>query len=143
MRRTPLTAVAALALLPALGRADVKPHPLISDGMVLQQGVECKLWGTADPGEEVGASFTRGPGGDALLIKRVKADADGKWALTLPKQKAGGPCTLTLAGKNTVTVKDVYVGEVWVASGQSNMEWPLFLTDGAAEAIKAAKHPQL
>src|SRR5262249_46870590 len=111
-------------------RAEVKPHALFSDGMVLQQGVKCPVWGTAAPGEKVEVSY--GEGGAAQATGTV-ADRDGKWLVTLPEHKAGGPYTLTIAGTNKVTLKDVYVGEVWVCSGQSNMEWSLANSANAKE----------
>ena len=104
----------------------MKPYALFSDGMVLQQGVKCPVFGTADPDEEVSVSIGVG---DGIIIAAppVKADKNGHWAATLGEVKpaAGGPYTLTIKGKNTITIKDVLVGEVWVASGQSNMEMQL------------------
>jgi sialate O-acetylesterase len=73
----------------------------------------------------------------------TKADQDGKWMLKLPEHKAGGPFTLTFRGKNTLTLKDVYVGEVWVCSGQSNMEWPVSLSANPQGAIQNAKNPKI
>jgi sialate O-acetylesterase len=138
-------ALAALACFrqPA-ARADVKPHPLISSGMVLQRDVACPLWGTADPGEEVGIQLDRGSNDDFLFISKPRAvGADGKWRQTTPPLKAGGPYRLTIFGKNKVVLQDVYVGEVWVCSGQSNMEQGLGSTEGAAEVIKESKNPRI
>jgi sialate O-acetylesterase len=139
-------AVAVVVGLCPAARADVKPHPLIADGMVLQQGTKCNLWGTADPGEEVSAELaTDGKGQDV----GTKADQDGKWKLTLTTGKAGGPYTLTIKGKNTLTLKDVYVGEVWVCSGQSNMEWSVKATFNNPNSpeyqrfLEAAKNPKI
>src|SRR5262249_24771977 len=113
---------------------------LFSDGMVLQQGVKCPVWGTAAPGEKVEVSY--GEGGAAQATGTV-ADRDGKWLVTLPEHKAGGPYTLTIAGTNKVTLKDVYVGAVWVCSGQSNMEWSLANSANAKEAIANSKNPRI
>jgi sialate O-acetylesterase len=141
-KRAFVALLAALAYLPGpSARADVKPHPLISDGMVLQRGMKCPVWGTADPGEEITWSLPgqqEGTGGGG-----ARADQDGKWRIDLPPLKAGGPYTLTLKGKNTVTIKDVYVGEVWVASGQSNMEWPLAASATAREDIASSANPKI
>jgi sialate O-acetylesterase len=97
-------------------RADVKPNPLVSDGMVLQQKSSVKVWGTADPGEKITVRFRD-------VVTMTQADKKGNWSVTLASREPGGPFPMTIAGKNEIVLKDVYVGEVWVASGQSNMEW--------------------
>ena len=98
-------------------RADVKLSPLFGDHMVLQQGMATPLWGTASPGEQVTVSF----GGQNVT---ATADDSGKWVAKLAALEASAkPAPLTVKGKNTITVNDVLVGEVWVCSGQSNMEW--------------------
>jgi sialate O-acetylesterase len=104
-------------------RADVKLPKLISDGMVLQQGTKVNIWGTADPGEHVTV---------ALQDQRANAVADGTghWQLKLGPLSPGGPFMLTVAGKNTLVLPDVLVGEVWVCSGQSNMEMPVGVDPG-------------
>ena len=144
MKRRILAAVAAAVCIAApQARADVKPHALFSDGMVLQRGVDCPIWGTADPGEKVSWRFSWGSEG---IVGHSKiAGEDGKWKLTIPKKdlKVGGPFTLTITGKNVVSIQDVYVGEVWICSGQSNMEWPLSATATGAEAIKNAKNSKI
>ncbi|MDD5350110.1 MAG: hypothetical protein PHQ12_07850, partial [Chthoniobacteraceae bacterium] len=99
-------------------RADVRLPALFSDGAVLQRGIAAPVWGTADAGEPVTVRIN---GQQA----RTTADGSGKWALQLPAMEAGGPFDLAIAGKNTIVVRDVAIGEVWVASGQSNMEFPL------------------
>lgn len=95
-------------------RADVKLPALISDGMVLQQNAKVNLWGTADAGERVKVT---------LNDQQASATADGRgeWSVKLGPLSAGGPFTLTIAGKNTIALHNVMVGEVWVCSGQSNM----------------------
>ncbi|MBI3854283.1 MAG: sialate O-acetylesterase [Planctomycetes bacterium] len=113
-------AAALVLVLSTLGtargtRAELKLHALFSDGMVLQSGFACPVWGTVEPGEEISVSI-------AGQKKTAKAGGDGKWSLKLDPLKAGGPHELTVAGRNSVTVHDVLVGEVWVCSGQSNME---------------------
>jgi sialate O-acetylesterase len=99
-----------------MARADVKTHALCADGMVLQQKTNAKVWGTADAGEKVTITF-RGKTASAA------ANADGRWVVEVPTGDAGGPFAMTIAGKNTLNYKNVLVGEVWVCSGQSNMEW--------------------
>ncbi len=107
--------------------AEVKPAALIGDHMVVQQGKPVHLWGTAGAGESVHASLAGAEG-------ETRADAAGDWSLPLPSLPSGGPHTLTLRGTNTLTFTDVWAGEVWVASGQSNMEFPLSRSNGAAQA---------
>src|SRR5947209_10607639 len=108
LSRTLLAAACAGFLLAgAPARAAVKPHGLFSDGAVLQQGMPVPVWGTAAEGEKVTVSFQ---GQTAPTTAR-----DGRWRVTLKPLKAGGPFTLTLRGENTVEVKNVLVGEVWVA----------------------------
>jgi sialate O-acetylesterase len=149
MRRPTLAALAlaALACLPGRpARADVKPHPLFSDGMVLQHlsgrgaSEHAPVWGTADPGEKVDVVLDYGA---KSIGTSATAGPDGKWKTTLAATQAGGPYTLTLTGKNTVTIKDVYVGEVWVCSGQSNMEQSLSNTDKGKEAVANSKNPRI
>jgi sialate O-acetylesterase len=129
------------ALAAPAAHADVQFHPLFTDHAVLQRGKPLPVWGTADPGEEV-----------VILLKsaansagaRVTAGLDGRWMVKLPEQQAGGPYTLSAQGKaNTATLKDILVGEVWVCSGQSNMEWPLRASFEADKAITAAANPML
>src|SRR5262249_27126014 len=90
--------------------AAVKPHALISEGMVLQQGMNVPIWGTADDGEKV---TVRIQGQEATATAQ-----DGKWTVHLENLKAGGPFELTIRGTNTLEVKNVLVGGVWVCSGQ-------------------------
>jgi sialate O-acetylesterase len=131
----------ALVLLPQSARADVQPHPLFGDGMVLQRGVSCPIWGTASPEEKV--TYKLNQGDKELATGNATADQNGHWKVSTPNLQAGGPYTLTISGKNTVTLKDVYVGEVWVASGQSNMEWPVNKSANADEAKQNALNPKL
>jgi sialate O-acetylesterase len=115
MRRS-LVVVAFLAAAPVA--AEVRVPALIGDHMVLQQGMPVRLWGTAAPGEEIKVQVASARG-------KARADDRGAWSMTLGAAKAGGPYTLTIAGRNRLVFSDVWFGEVWVASGQSNMEFPL------------------
>jgi sialate O-acetylesterase len=120
--------VFAVALwLTAATQADVKLPALFSDHMVLQRDKLIAVWGWADDGEKVTVQL----GGD-----RVSTEAKGgKWKVLLSKMKAGGPHTLKVQGKNELEFKDILVGEVWVCSGQSNMEWSLQRSFEPQEAI--------
>jgi len=117
-RSTALLCCCAL-MFGALGlRAEVKLPSLLSDGLVLQQGMKVNIWGTADPGERVTVTLGNRQASGV-------ADSVGQWKVKLGPLNAGGPFTMTIAGKNTITLHDVLVGEVWVCSGQSNMEMPV------------------
>ncbi len=114
-----LFAVAILSMLvastPAV--ADVILPKIIGDHMVLQRGVPAPVWGWADSGEEVTVEF----GGQ---VKKATPGADRKWMVTLdPLEASSEPRVLTIQGKNKIAINDVLVGEVWLAAGQSNMEW--------------------
>lgn len=96
----------------------IKLPRLISDGMILQRDTKVKIWGWASPNEKISLEFNQ---------KKYKttATADGKWMIVLAPQKAGGPYQMTLKGNNTILLKDILFGDVWLCSGQSNMELPL------------------
>jgi sialate O-acetylesterase len=127
--------VAGIFLAVAQARADVRLPKLFSDNTVLQQGMKVSIWGWADEGEVVTVTF-RG--------QTAKTTAhDGKWMVKLSKQKAGGPDTMTVSGKNTIVLNNVLVGEVWVCSGQSNMEFPLKTSFEAQADIETATNPMI
>ena len=137
MRFNSLLITAGLAIgLAHPSFADVKPAALFVDNMVLQQGIKDPVWGTADAGEKVTVSI-----GDQK--QTVDTAADGKWKVVLEPLKAGGPLEMTIAGNNTITVKNVAVGEVWVCSGQSNMEFRVNGTMNAKDEIAAADYPMI
>jgi sialate O-acetylesterase len=116
--------------------AAVKPHGLFTEGMVLQQGTKVPVWGAAVVGEKV---TVRIQGQEVTAA----ADQSGKWIVWLKPLKAGGPFELSIQGSNTIQLRDVFVGEVWVCSGQSNMEWPLSRTRDAKKAIAASANPNI
>ena len=126
-----------LALLSGtLARAEVRLAALFSDNMVLQQGMTTPVWGWADEGEEVKVTF-RGQ------TVSTKASGNGKWMVKLASTKAGGPEVMLVQGKNRIELHNVLVGEVWICSGQSNMEWPLKQAFEGEKAIQASGNPQL
>lgn len=131
-----LLLVLSFLIVPAaVVHADVRLPSLISDNMVLQQKAEVPIWGWAEDGEVV-----------TVQIQNQKATATaqgGKWMVRLKPLKAGGPFTLTIAGKNRIEFKNVLVGEVWICGGQSNMQWQLRQTDGAEAEIARANYPQI
>ncbi|MCA9246097.1 MAG: sialate O-acetylesterase [Planctomycetales bacterium] len=125
----------ALVSLSSFARADVKTPSVLSDSMVLQRGQAVPVWGWADAGEEVTVSF-------AGQEKTIKADDKGNWRVDLDKLEAcAEPRDLKIKGNNELTIKDVLVGEVWICSGQSNMEWVVRSSLNAQEEIAAADHP--
>ena len=127
--RSLLAFVLALAVCP-VARADVRLPALVGRHMVLQRDAPARVWGWASPGELVRVSAGPARG-------EARAGSDGRWSVELPAQPAGGPFTLTIAGTNTITLDDVWAGEVWVASGQSNMEFALAQSIGGPEAATA------
>ncbi len=154
-----------IGLWPEPARADVKLPALFSNGMVLQSGSTTPIWGTADPDEEVSVVLDM-KNGTVFRPMAVRADAKGHWQVILAEESAsgsrrpvrrirrpeamvaeglapGGPFTLTVSGKNKITLSDVYVGEVWICSGQSNMEFALQHATGAERAIQESKNPKI
>lgn len=112
-----LTLVATLTLSMSVVRADVVLPSIISNGMVLQRGVPAPVWGWADAGEEVTVEF-------AGQVKKAMPGPDRKWMVELdPLEASATPRGMTISGKNKVLLENILVGEVWIASGQSNMEW--------------------
>ena len=128
--------LALVAANPPHIRADVKLPAIFGSHMVLQRDQKDRVWGWAEPGEEVTVKI-------AGQSKSAKSGPDGAWQVVLDPMPAGGPHTLTIHGKNTVTLEDVLVGEVWICSGQSNMQWGVGGTKDVELEIPAAKYPGL
>jgi sialate O-acetylesterase len=132
-------ALAAALLAGGATRADVKPASIFGDNMVLQQGMSgVPVWGTADPGEAITVSL----GG---LMAEATADDKGRWMARFVGLGAGGdPTTLTITGKgSSVTFKNVVIGEVWICSGQSNMQWAVRQSAEPEVTAANAKYPQI
>lgn len=110
-----LLATAFCFALASRASADVKLPAVISSHMVLQRDMPAPIWGTANPGEQVTVTFRD-------QKHTATAGDDRKWQVKLEALKAGGPDTMTISGSNTLTLEDVLVGEVWIGSGQSNMQ---------------------
>jgi sialate O-acetylesterase len=135
MLRRLLAVVAASLLSSPWVRADVELPRLVSDGMVLQARAPIRVWGWASEGETVEVTIH---GRHATASAR-----DGRWSATLPALEPGGPFEMTITGRNTIVVRDVLVGEVWLCSGQSNMEFALSRAAASQPAIDAPADPQL
>ena len=118
----------------ALG--EIKLPAMFTDHAVLQRDIPVPVWGWAEPGEEVKVSI-------AGQTEKTTADDKGKWRLTLKPLSVGEPQTLVVEGKNKLEVKDILVGEVWLCSGQSNMEFPLSGVVDSDLEVAAADHPQI
>jgi sialate O-acetylesterase len=104
--------------------------------MVLQRGLPLHIWGTASQGEAVRVTFRSNEASST-------AAAAGVWSVYLPPSEAGGPFELTVQGTNTIVLKDILVGDVWIGSGQSNMEWPVKQVVNAPAELAAAQFPQI
>ncbi len=133
----PRTAVVVALGLSAtfLARADVTLAPLFTDHAVLQRDKPIPVWGIADAGEKVTVTFAR-------QTRTATAGADGAWKVSLDKLSAESKgADLTVAGKNTLVLHDVVIGEVWLCSGQSNMEFTVSRARDAAKEIAAANFP--
>ncbi len=128
---------AAVAILAAPVSAELALSTMFSDHMVLQQQQAVPVWGTADPGASISVSING-------KTARTKADDAGAWSVELEAMKAGGPFSLDVVGEeDRITLVDVLVGEVWVCSGQSNMQWTVANSNNPDEEIANADHPQL
>ena len=128
--------IVALFFINQLALAEVRLPKIFSSNMVLQQGIEIPVWGWAGPGERVVVQFNG-------ATERVKAGKDGKWKVKLPIQDYGGPYTLVVKGSNSIQFDNVMVGEVWVCSGQSNMQWTVANSNNPEGEIASAKHPNI
>lgn len=123
-------------LLTGLASAEVRVPRLIGDNMVLQRGVRVNVWGWADPGERVVVEING-------QTAATKAGADGRWSVRLRPMDAGGPYTMTITGRNTLSFRNVMVGDVWVCSGQSNMEWPVAASMNGEREVASAEYPMI
>jgi sialate O-acetylesterase len=116
--------------------ADVKLPAMFTDHAVLQRDMPVPVWGWAEPSEEVKVSI-------AGQTEKTTADDKGNWQVTLKPLSVGEPQTLVVEGKNKLEIKDILVGEVWLCSGQSNMEFALTRAQDGDLEISAANHPQI
>lgn len=138
LRRTlPISLIAlglAVCIRPAA--ADVRLPNVIDSNMVLQRDAPLPIWGWADPGEKVTVSIS---GNEATTT----ADDNGDWSVRLAAMSVGGPHEMTVKGNNEIVLNNILVGEVWVCSGQSNMQWSTNRADNAEDEIAAANFPKI
>ena len=122
---------------PTFGWTQIELPDLFSDHMVLQRHIPIPIWGNAPAGSELTVFF------DQLKLK-TKTDSEGNWKVRLPARNAGGPFQLKISsGNESLVFEDILVGEVWVCSGQSNMEWALKKTANGEQEIPKANNPSL
>lgn len=141
MKLRGISIIAGFLLISTFLYADVKLPAAFSNHMVLQHNTSVPVWGWADAGEKVTVQISK-------QTKTTVANAEGKWMLKLEKVKAGGPYTITVTGKNKIVITDVYAGEVWICSGQSNMDMTVAKEDrywcgvfNEAEEVANANYP--
>ena len=128
-----------LVLLSALATglwANVKLPDLLSSNMVVQRDGTTLVWGQADAGEKISVSFR----GETV---KTKAANDGSWQVRIATGAAGGPFDMLVKGNNAITLENVMVGDVWVCSGQSNMEWPLLQAENGPADVNKANYPNI
>ncbi len=133
MKKNCLLLIGLLSLAISIQAKVVIPM-IFADNMVLQRNCLIPVWGWAHPNEKIQVTFNK-------QTKYTKADKSGKWSLKLDPENAGGPYELTIKGENTVQIKNVLVGEVWICSGQSNMELTVGQCMNAKYEIETAKNP--
>jgi sialate O-acetylesterase len=134
--RSCLSCASVLMALPLVAFADVSLPAILAEHMVIQRGLPVHIWGKAAPDEAVTVVFH----GET---QATKADGLGRWSVRLAPVEAGGPFELSVKGNNTIAFHDILAGDVWVASGQSNMEFKLRQGDNAAQEAAAAKYPKI
>ena len=125
-----------LLMLSIAGIAQVTLPPFFNCNMVLQQGITIPVWGWASPGEKITVTLDKN-------VATTRTGKDGKWRVNLPKMNYGGPFKMTIKGKDLHTFGNILIGEVWVCSGQSNMEFKVASAKNAAAEIAAANYPNI
>lgn len=118
------------------GMADIRLPEIFGDNMVLQRNKPIPVWGWADPGEKLTVQFNK-------QVSKTQAGKDGKWKIMLSAETAGGPYQLSATGKNKILISNILIGEVWICSGQSNMEMTVANSADAAREISMADFPQI
>lgn len=116
--------------------ANVRLPHVLGSHMVLQRDRAVTVWGWAEPGEAITVTI-----GDREVSTRT--DANGKWLVKLPAMAAGGPYEMLVRGESTIRLTDILVGEVWLCSGQSNMQWGVATAENGKEEMAAADYPRI
>lgn len=128
-----------LCLIQPLAHAEVTLPRVIGNNMVLQRDMQVPVWGWASAGEEITVTLNTEP----LYSTTAVADAEGNWQVKLPAMQAGGPYTLKVTGENTLELTNILFGEVWVCSGQSNMQWSVRASKDSDAEIAAGNYPNI
>ncbi len=127
----------SLLIITNQANAEIRLPSILSSNMVLQRNEEIKIWGWADKGESVNVLFNN-------IKKSTKAGKDGKWMVTFPAMKEGGPFDILIRGKNSsVKLENILIGDIWVCGGQSNMNWSVLNSLNSEEEIKNASYPHI
>lgn len=135
MKKIFITIIAIV--MTATVQSQVKLPRLIRDSMILQRDQKVNIWGWASVNEKVNVQLNG-------KTYKAKTGADGKWLITIPPTKAGGPYTITITGKNKITLQDILFGDVWFCSGQSNMVHQMNIHDITYAAdIQSANYPEI
>lgn len=129
-------AIVTIVFISEISKAEVHVAAIFSDNMVLQRNINLKVWGTADPGEKLSISFNG-------QKQKTKADKNGKWRVILQPMKAGGPFQMLIRGENEIVLKNILIGDVWICSGQSNMQMKVSESNNAENEIKNANYPNI
>ena len=133
-----------LCLIQPFVHAEVTLPRVIGSNMVLQRDMQVPIWGWASRGEEITITLSaEAEGVEPVATTTVIADAEGNWQIKLPAIAAGGPYTLRVKGSNTLELTNVLFGEVWVCSGQSNMQWAVSASKDSEAEIAAAMYPKI
>ncbi len=131
-------------LIGSIAYAEITLPRVFGSNMVLQRDMQAPIWGWASAGEEITIALSADAEGvESVATTTAVADANGNWQTKLPAMAAGGPYTLRIKGSNTLELTNILFGEVWVCSGQSNMEWPVSISNNSEEEIAAATYPKI
>lgn len=123
--------------------AVVKLPRVFGNNMVMQRDMHAPIWGWAVEGEEITITLRKQDNSEVIHNETVSANEKGKWKVVLPPNPAGGPYTLTVVGSTTLELTNILFGEVWVCSGQSNMQWTVNASNNSEEEIAAADYPNI
>lgn len=136
-KSTSLCLLCLLLLISVYSKAIVKMPHIFNDNMVIQRDQVVNVWGWADKNEAVEITFNN-------QTKKAKANKDGYWSVQLNPMAYGGPYKMSIKGKNNIIeFNNVLIGDVWICSGQSNMEWTVSNVNNTAEEISSANYPQI
>ena len=130
------TTLLILFLWSVAGMSQVVLPPFFNSNMVLQKGMDIPVWGWASPGEKVTVTFEKS-------VVKTRTGKNGKWFVKLPKMEYGGPYKMTIQGKSLRSIENIMIGEVWVCSGQSNMEFYLVNSNNGDAEVAASGNPQI